>query len=1246
MVKVTKKQLEKEIQDLRSELNTTQEENQRLSAQGSERSRQGAGREQSCVERDDREEGRSRRASSRSSNRSHERDEVNISTLRLVSELIPKFEGGSESNLLFEFIDVVETTMEDWNIDEETMVPLLKSKLSGSAGVWWRCFKQTHSNQVTWDQLKSGLMNEFVSREYQHQLRRKLQEMKMKNSVRVFVDNFRRITQQLPKEESDSQFVFMFVQGLSENIRNLVRAFPDNLRSLESVMQAALVFDDIYEGESGIAQAAAAGRSKGRLTCTKCGRYGHMVDKCWDIVGKPANLKKNEARRTIGVENLVEPCEINDPILSDVVSMYTAECKSTTKVTMNNNEQKSETITLCLDSACTDHMVKELRLIQNLIECNIDVKMAVGNVVKCRQRGNLQVSLMTEENDVVNWNIGKALWVPELEESLISMSSLLDDDYKIEVKRDEIVIRKDTFQMKCTREGKLFKFKVNCYDSFAAKVMGDESELWHKRLLHPGQTASSNISKLTKHDHIKEHKNCESCKYGKQVRKTHPTYLSQSKEVLGVVVCDLYGPFTYKGLNDGKYVLTFIDAYSRFNKIYVIPAKESKITLECLKEFIVWSERQTAKRLKVIRSDNGREFINEDWIQYSKVMGFELQSTIANHPESNGIAERFNRVLGERIRCIFCDSGLPFMMWSELAYAVSYVLNRIPRKSSPTQTPLNLFLNQPERKTKYKDLKVLGCKCFVRRNFLGPKFDGRSDVGFLVGYGRLQQGYRVWLPNKKSIETARDVEFEEVTMFKNCVEAKDYTSGNIPLLLTEYHEQPQVRARSTYQMPYNFQNQIVSLENNDLWIEAINNEYKSLMKHETFEICERPKNVKVLGSRWVLAVKYNKDTNECKHKARFVANGSHQDYGVHYLDTYAPTLGKEAMRIVLWYIVQYNLIALQYDVCTAFLHGELTEKIYIELPSVIFNEEFKREKVGCLNRSIYGLKQSPLVWNVTISKYFEQLNFKRSVKEPCIYHGEVNNERYVIALYVDDFIVGGPHKKGIEDIVKQIRKRFELSELGELHSLVGIRIERNDTEYTLDQTSYIETIYKKYAKLNLPVRSLPLSTSCKIEPTKENDKIYDNKQYRSLLGALMYIAVSTRPDISFSIGLLARHASNASVQHGQALENLLSYVYSTRTLKLRIRKGEHQLNIYTDADYGGQEDKSELGPTYPSVSGGVFMLGDSVIHWSSSKQKCTSMSSTESEAISAAKALKTTGWMYDLITELTKKQKISYQSIY
>ena len=168
-----------------------------------------------------------------------------------------------------------------------------------------------------------------------------------------------------------------------------------------------------------------------------------------------------------------------------------------------------------------------------------------------------------------------------------------------------------------------------------------------------------------------------------------------------------------------------------------------------------------------------------------------------------------------------------------------------------------------------------------------------------------------------------------------------------------------------------------------------------------------PEGRKVIGSKWVFKVKRNADGSVEKHKARLVAQGSSQKYGVDYDETFSPVVRFESIRTVIALAVKKGLKMHQMDVNTAFLHGELEEEVYMRQPEEFVLEG--QELLVCkLNKSLYGLKQSPRCWNYVLDdhEHLQSMGFVQTPSDPFIYVAE-GDDPFMIAVHVDDLILAG-----------------------------------------------------------------------------------------------------------------------------------------------------------------------------------------------------------------------------------------------
>ncbi|KAJ0809224.1 putative RNA-directed DNA polymerase [Helianthus annuus] len=146
-------------------------------------------------------------------------------------------------------------------------------------------------------------------------------------------------------------------------------------------------------------------------------------------------------------------------------------------------------------------------------------------------------------------------------------------------------------------------------------------------------------------------------------------------------------------------------------------------------------------------------------------------------------------------------------------------------------------------------------------------------------------------------------------------------------------------------------------QGNKNWKEAMETEMHALMKKNTWEKCVLPKGKKTVGCRWVYSIKYKPDGSIGRYKARLVAKGYTQTYGIDYSETFSPVAKMDTIRVLFSVAANKEWPLHQLDVTNAFLHGDLTEEVYMEAPPG-FSGSFKEREVCRLKKSLYGLKQS------------------------------------------------------------------------------------------------------------------------------------------------------------------------------------------------------------------------------------------------------------------------------------------------
>ena len=319
------------------------------------------------------------------------------------------------------------------------------------------------------------------------------------------------------------------------------------------------------------------------------------------------------------------------------------------------------------------------------------------------------------------------------------------------------------------------------------------------------------------------------------------------------------------------------------------------------------------------------------------------------------------------------------------------------------------------------------------------------------------------------------------------------------------------------------------------WREAMDEEISSLTENCAFTPIELPRGAKPVKSKWVYKIKKNSD-GTTRYKARLVAKGFTQRYGVDYLETFAPVVKYKSLRILLALANEKRWIVHQMDVTTAFLYGEIDREIYMIPPDGVDTSKDGR-KVWRLDRSLYGLKQSPRCWNQRIHNFLVTRGFVQIKSDTTTYTKGKGTKQVVLALYVDDMLIMSASEEEVGAVKKELSTEYKMKDLGEVDVVLGMRVRRSikDGWLTIDQEDYATEVLKKFGMWYSKPQQTPVSTDIKLSardcPEEQDKYKMASVPYRSVIGSLMYLMVSTRPDLDPSLSILSRFLANPGEVH-------------------------------------------------------------------------------------------------------------------
>ena len=416
------------------------------------------------------------------------------------------------------------------------------------------------------------------------------------------------------------------------------------------------------------------------------------------------------------------------------------------------------------------------------------------------------------------------------------------------------------------------------------------------------------------------------------------------------------------------------------------------------------------------------------------------------------------------------------------------------------------------------------------------------------------------------------------------------------------------------------------------WKAAWEAELTALAANNTWVLEPLPAHRTAIGCRWLFRKK-----EDGRYKARLVAKGYSQREGIDYQETFAPVAKFTTIRLLLALSCESDWEIYGMDVKTAFLNSQLEETVYMEIPEGIsvpsppISRYYHRPMACRLLKSIYGLKQSPRAWYGRINKFFLANNFIRSDSDHSLF---INYEKPVILLlYVDDIVLVAPTKTLIDWIRSKLEQEFDMTDLGELQSFLGLEIKRNRKQRTLylSQSKYIQKILDDHGMLNCNPATTPADTHIRLGKTPLGSEATESerRRYQSAVGSLMYAMLGTRPDLAYAVSTVSQFSTNPNASHWTAVKRVFRYLAGTvnRGLYYGIQGNEASGTGFTDADWGGSEDRKSIG-------GYTFVLNGAAVSWNSKKQSTVALSSTEAEYMALTQAVKESLWLQAILQDL------------
>nr|GEW16034.1 retrotransposon protein, putative, Ty1-copia subclass [Tanacetum cinerariifolium] len=328
-------------------------------------------------------------------------------------------------------------------------------------------------------------------------------------------------------------------------------------------------------------------------------------------------------------------------------------------------------------------------------------------------------------------------------------------------------------------------------------------------------------------------------------------------------------------------------------------------------------------------------------------------------------------------------------------------------------------------------------------------------------------------------------------------------------------------------------------------------------KRHTWELVDLPRGCKPLGYKWIFKKKMKADGIIDKYKARLIIKRFRQREGLDYFDTYSPVTRITSIRMILAIVALINLEVHQMDVKMAFLNEDLEEEIYMNQP--------------------------------------EESGFKINECDKCVYVKDTSSGYVVLCLYVDDMLIVVSNDKMIKSTKDMLKSKFDMKDMGLADVILGIKIIRPHNRLVLSQAHYVDKILNTHNAGDSGLARTLIDTSLHLSKIKGVGVA--QLKYSRIIGMLMYLMTSTRPDLASVVSRLSRYTSNSDA-------NWISDIKDSR-----------------------------------STSGYVFTLGGAAISWKSSKQTVIAKSTIESEFTALDKCREEAEWLRQFVKDIPRWPK-------
>ena len=602
---------------------------------------------------------------------------------------------------------------------------------------------------------------------------------------------------------SGNAMTFAVLRSNMENELITRKPVSEPLPPAADASQALLMMHNSNKQQSGQQRPAKRQRLQFQrtpgATCSKCKKPNHTAQQCGKMVepdqhadGSAQLTTSSSALRRTKMQQTANYNMFNDGYDSDEVHVttdYSRTDDSSALATIKYSDFEPPSKHWLVDCGASHSYCNDRSLLSHARQCNTGVRLGNGQRLSVLAEGEVTILLPPHGRKLTT----TARYVPELRRNLLSAGALGRQGIHLLCAGQQAHLfhaqsGDEIGQARCINEGSEYNLYridpvhdtsplhtalLTCQSN--SDTEHDTVRLWHRRLGHSNARRVRQLFKAgtTADGHalqnrirpntpqLQPDRHCDSCAICKQHAATRPLSVpdeSRAKRPLEIVHIDLRGPHS-RGIRQELYQLLIVDEHTRYAVGYTLKNKDE--ALNSFTEFAIAANNfHSAKKysIKFIRSDNGGEFIGDNWKPLLTQLGIQRQRTSPYTPHQNGVVERLNRTIGESTRAMLHAAGLPDRFWPLACQAAVYINNRLPSKATGTATPYQLWHG---KRPHIGHLRTFGCLAYALIEAPG-KLENRATRCTFVGYpADSSRTYLLWDNQQQKLTRSGQVHFIE-----------------------------------------------------------------------------------------------------------------------------------------------------------------------------------------------------------------------------------------------------------------------------------------------------------------------------------------------------------------------------------------------------------------------------------------------------------------------------------------------------